>query len=383
VRALDRVELAGVPLRDWLRYTIPMANERSIKRLLVVLPNWVGDVVMATPVLAAMRDRFAAARIDYLARPYVSDLLDGCGWSEQVIPWPKSSSVSSVPALVGLSRKLKSNRYDAAVLLTNSFRSGLVAWLAGIPRRVGYDRDGRGALLTDRLRPLRSGGDYVPVPMVPYYAALAERIGCPVPDQKLRLGISPEQEAEGQRLLEHYSLEPGRYGVINPGAAFGAAKCWLPERFAQVCDRLRSDLQWMPVLVGAPRERDLLERIASACQTKPVWCMDPGTTLGSLKVIIREAAVLICNDTGPRHYGNAFDTPTVTVFGPTYREWTDCHYEQEINLQALVTCGPCQLKRCPLDLECMRAITADRVMEAVGRLLPAAQRPVQNWQAAC
>lgn len=336
---------------------------------------------MATPILAALREHFANAHIAHLARPYVTDLLDGCGWCDAVLHWPRSKGIKSYADTIALSRELRRERFDAVVLLTNSFRSALVSWFAGIPRRVGYDRDGRGGMLTDRLQPLKSGGEYVPVPMLPYYSALAERVGCEVPDQKLRLGVSDEQEAEGERLIQHYQLEPGRYVVINPGAAFGAAKCWLPENFAGVCDRVRSDLDLVPVLVGAPGERPLLEAIAADCAKPPVYCMDPGTTLGSLKVIIRDAALLICNDTGPRHYGNAFNTPTVTIFGPTYREWTDCHYELEINLQELVPCGPCQLKRCPLDLECMRAITVDRVMSAASGLL--AREESNTWRAAC
>lgn len=360
-----------------------MSARSEISRLLVVLPNWVGDVVMASPILAALRARLADVHIAYLARPYVSEILDGCGWSDALIHWPRAKGLGGWRATRGLARQLRAEQYDAAILMTNSFRSALVAWLAGVPRRIGYDRDGRGTLLTDRLQPLRSGGDYVPVPIIPYYIALVEQVGCEVRDRRLTLGVSAEQEAAGRTLLEHYNLETGRYAVINPGAAFGAAKCWLPENFAGVCDRVRSELGLTPVLVGAPGERPLLEAIAADCQQPPVWCMEPGTTLGSLKVVIREAAILICNDTGPRHYGFAFNTPTVTVFGPTFREWAETHYQQEIILQALVPCGPCQLNRCPLDLECMRAVTVDDVMNAAKRLLNSNPQTTGTWRAAC
>ena len=365
-----------------------MSAGREISRLLVVIPNWVGDVVMASPVLAALREHLSQTHIAYLTRPYVSDILDGSGWADASHHWPSGKGFAGLTATFSLTRELRAERYDTVILLPNSFRSALVAWLAGIPRRIGYDRDGRGTLLTERLLPLRSGGDYVPVPMLPYYAALAERIGVSVTDGRLRLGISDIQDVKGRELLAHYGLEPGRYAVINPGAAFGAAKCWLPENFAGVCDRVRDEMGLTPVLVGAPREKELLEAIAKDCQKPPVWCMDPGTTLGSLKVVIREAAILICNDTGPRHYGFAFNTPTVTVFGPTFREWAETHYDHEIILQALVPCGPCQLNRCPRDLECMRAVTVDDVMAAAGRLLSntsQAMNPetMKSWRAAC
>lgn len=339
------------------------------RRLLVVLPNWVGDVVMATPTLAALREHFRSAEITYLLRPYVQEIVAGSGWHNTVATWPTGGRWQRSTGLLTLAGQLRRQRFDLAILMPNSLRAALVAWLADIPRRVGYVREGRGPLLTDRLTPLRLGGVFVPVPILPYYAALAERVGCPVSDRRMRLGVTDEQEAAATRLREHYALRPGRYAVINPGAAFGAAKCWLPERFAAVCDQLDADLGLKPALVGAPGEVELMRRIADAAERRPTVIADPGTTLGSLKAIIRDAAVLVCNDTGPRHYGVAFGVPTVTIFGPTYQEWTDIEDADEIKLQAEVPCGPCQLKRCPLDLACQKKVTVEMVMRAVHDML--------------
>jgi heptosyltransferase-2 len=254
-------------------------------------------------------------------------------------------------------------------MLTNSLRSALLTWLAGVPRRVGYARDGRSPLLTDRLVPLRRNGEFVPISMLPYYAAIAERVGCPVRDRRLRLAVTPEQEEAARALRRRYGLEDGRaYAVINPGAAFGSAKCWLPERFAEVCDRLWKEQGWRAVLVGAPGEYALLRFIAERAGPGAVCCDSPGTTLGSLKGLIRDAALLVCNDSGPRHYGAAFGVPTVTIFGPTHQAWTDAGYAGEIQLQVPVDCGPCQLRTCPLDHRCMTGVTVDMVMQAAARL---------------
>ena len=256
------------------------------------------------------------------------------------------------------------------MLLTNSFRSALVAWLARIPRRVGYARDGRSHLLTDRLQPLKRDGKFVPTPVLPYYIEIAERVGCEVTDRKLQLGVTPEQEQAGVDLARHYGLDDGRpYAVINPGAAFGAAKCWLPERFAEVCDRLREELALRAVIVGAPGEVPLMREIARLAKSEVVCCAEPGTTLGSLKPLMRGAGLLVCNDTGPRHYGAAFDVPTVTIFGPTHQEWTDTDYAGEIKIQVPVECGPCQLAECPLDLRCMTGVTVGLVMDKIRELL--------------
>ncbi len=337
------------------------------RRLLVVIPNWVGDVVLATPVLAALRARFREARITYLLRSYVSEVVAGGGWHDDEVHWPARRGL---PALFGLGRTLRAARFDLALLLTNSFRSAAVTWLAGVRRRVGYGRDGRGWLLTDKLCPPRRDGEFVPTPVLPYYAALAEHVGCPVPDRKLHLGITPGQEQAGQELLRHYGLDDGRpYALVNAGAAFGASKCWPAERFGEVCDRLRAEYGFTPVLVGAPHEAALMRTIASQAPHGAVCCDQPGTTLGSLKVLARGAALLVCNDTGPRHYGSAFNVPTVTIFGPTHQAWTDTDYDRELKLQVPVECGPCQRPVCPLDHRCMTGLTVAMVMRAVAAVL--------------
>ncbi len=324
---------------------------------------------MASPILAALRARFEDAEITFLCRRYAREIVAGCAWHDAELYWPEGKGVGRDVRLVGLGREIRRRRFDLALLLTNSFRSALAVYLGGVPRRIGYARDGRSWMLTDRLCPLKLRGEYVPAPMLPYYAALAERAGCEVTDFRLRLGVTEQQETAGAALQQHYKLTPKRYAVINVGAAFGAAKCWLPERFAEVAMRLRRELDLQPVIVGATNEAALMRTIADRADAEVTVCYNPGTTLGSLKPLVRDAAALVCNDTGPRHYGLAFDVPTVCIFGPTFQEWTDSHHPLEIKLQALVECGPCQLKKCPLDLECMRLVTADMVMAAVAQVM--------------
>lgn len=364
-----------------------MASDQGPYRsILVVLPNWVGDVVLATPVLAALREHFTQARIAFLMRPHLAEVVAGTGWHDEEVFWTAGGGRAAGDWR--LARRMRSRGYDLALLLTNSLRSALLVWLAGVPRRVGYARDGRSWLLTDRLVPLRRDGEFVPTPILPYYAAIAEQVGCQVRDRRLRLAITPEQEEASRALKRHCGLDDGRpYAVINPGAAFGAAKCWLPERFAEVCDRLGSALGYRTVLVGAPAEYALLRFIAGRTRGGAVCCDNPGTTLGSLKGLIRDAALLVCNDTGPRHYGVAFGVPTVTIFGPTHQAWTDVGYAGEIRLQVPVSCGPCQLRTCPLDHRCMTGVTVDMVLQAASRLAghawPIGQLPLESrWTAA-
>jgi heptosyltransferase-2 len=357
---------------------VSIATQDEMRRLLVVIPNWVGDVVLATPTLAALREHFQRARITYLLRRYVAEVVEGADWYDELKYWPGREDPPSSRSRK-LVRSLRGGHFDLALLLTNSFRAAAVVWLAGARQRIGYSRDGRGFLLTSKLKPLRRDGEYVPSPVLEYYAALAEHVGCRVRDRRPRLPISPRQFEEGERLKQHYGLTKGvRYAIINPGTKFGSAKCWLPERFSEVCDLLVERWNLLPVVVGAPEEHGLMRRIAAGAR-RPVICADnPATTLGSLKVLIAGATIHIGNDTGPRHYAIALGIPVVTIFGPTHQQWTDTGYEDEIKLQVKVPCGPCQLPRCPLDLRCMQAVSTQMVMDAVERLLQRRHRRQQN-----
>lgn len=351
-------------------------------RLLVAIPNWVGDVVLATPTFAALRAGLPDARITFLMRRYVSDVVAGGGWHDDELHWPATNDVRGFLRLV---RQVREQRYDAVLLLTNSYRSTLLAYFARISRRVGYAREWRGWMLTERLRPPTENGVYKPSSVLPYYAALAEQLGCRVADRRLRLGITAEQEASGAELMKRYGLGDGRpYAIINPGAAFGASKCWLPERFANLCDRLRDEFGMIGVIVGAPNEAPLMRAIADQTRGEVICCDKPHTTLGSLKVLARGARLMVCNDTGPRHYAAAFNVPTVTIFGPTHQAWTDTDYDREIKLQISVECGPCQLKTCPLDHRCMTGISVEMVaakardvLARVASLSAASRAPAQ------
>jgi heptosyltransferase-2 len=351
---------------------MPASTEfENIRKLLVVVPNWVGDAAMASPTLAALRRHFAHTEITFLMRPYVGEVVAGGGWHDGELHWSTQRGLRGEGENLRLARRIAAQRFDAAILLTNSFRSAATVRLAGVPRRVGYARDGRGWLLTHRLRPLRDAeGRFVPSPVVDSYAALAERVGCAVADRELRLGVTQDQERQAAELKRHYGIDDGKaYAVINPGAAFGDAKCWLPERFAEVCDRLVQERGLRPVIVGAPGERALMQSISDQARSQPILCNDPGTTLGSLKPLIRDAALLVCNDTGPRHYGIAFGVPTLSIFGPTHQAWALSHAPRETRLQVAVECGPCQLRACPIDHRCMTRVTSDMVMTGIADLI--------------
>jgi len=340
-------------------------------RMLVALPNWVGDLVLATPALRALRDQFPETHVAFLVRSHLADVLDGGDWMDEIIHWPAGKSrPKRRRSFLGLAGELRGQRFEVALLLSNSFRSALLARLAGIRRRIGYDRDGRGLLLTDRLLPEKTNGRFVPVPMTRYYNAITRYLGCRQFPPQLELFTTPQEESAASQALEAAAVRPGQPIVIlNPGASFGPAKCWLPERFAQVGDRL-IERRGAAILVSCgPKEVETARQVARFTRHRFTVLDNPVMRLGPLKALIRQASLLVTNDTGPRHFANAFGTPVVTIFGPTDPQWTATDSPDERALMVKVDCGPCMKRTCPLDHRCMTRISSEMVLEPAFDLL--------------
>lgn len=335
------------------------------RRVLIVLPNWVGDVVLASPALAALRAHFRSAHIAYLGRPYIADVVANSGWFDEMI----AASDKSAEPLFSLAASLRRDRFDLAILFPNSFRSALAVWMGRARRRVGYDRDGRGWMLTDRLQPRRNGRDFIPVSMLDYYNAIAAAVGCREISRRLSLHVGPADEpALRSRLPQLDTARP--LVVLNPGGAYGTAKIWPADRFAAVGDELYRRFGAQIVATGTANERPIAEALRAAAREPIHLCFDPPLGLGPLKSLIRRADLLVTNDTGPRHYAIAFDVPVVTVFGPTDPAWTETSFEHERKVMLALDCQPCQEKICPLGhTNCMQQLGVDRVLASAVELV--------------
>lgn len=344
--------------------------------ILIVLPTWVGDFVMATPFLRAVRRGFPSARITLLATPNLADLIDGGPWADDVsfLPVRRAGSTSEVHT-DSCVKRLRDARFDWAIVLPNSFRSALTAWRIRAKRRIGYDRDARGLLLTDRmpvknrLRGLRPR--YAPLPLVEYYADLAEALGCDRPDDQLELFRTPDADASLAEKCRTLGVPPHQPRiVISPGAKFGAAKCWSPQRFAETADRMIRQWGATVLVTCGPGEEPIARQIRDAMTQRAYVFDEPRLSLGEMKSLIADADLLLCNDAGLRHFARAFDVPVVTVFGPTHPEWTRTSYARERIVRIDVDCGPCQQRVCPLGhLKCMSGVTVDMVFSAAEELL--------------
>jgi heptosyltransferase-2 len=341
--------------------------EESRMRIVVACPNWIGDAVMATPALAALKAAHPDSRITLVARPYVAPVFEAAPYADEIIPWGPRGQGESLWRLARWLRQAPG--YEVGVLLTNSFRSALLFYLGRVRHRIGYARELRSWLLTDRLEPLKEHGRYVPTPTVTYYFDLVRRLGAYDQTLNLRLYTTAADEAAADRIYAALGLDAVHTLVLAPGAAFGLAKCWPAERFAAVAREARSRLGLGTLVLCAPKEMAVARTIVATSGGAAVVPVEP-PPLAVVKAVVRRARAMVTNDSGLRHFAAAFDIPVVTIFGPTHINWTETWFPKETKLQASVDCGPCQKRVCPEGhLQCMNLITPEQVFAALAALV--------------
>jgi heptosyltransferase-2 len=376
-------------------------------KIAVFLPNWIGDVVMATPALRALREHFRDAHLVGVMRPYVADVLRASPWLDRHIFLDKKGPWSS--RWFAVSWKMRREAFDLAVLFPNSFHTALVAWLGGCRRLAGYRRYGRGWLLTTALEPVRDArGRLKPSPAIDAFNLLAQAVGCPSPGYRMELFTTLEDEQNADVVWHKAGL--GHFSEVvclSPGGAFGSAKHWSVEYFARLAQRL-VDRRGSGVLVlCGPSEIEQANQIAQMAQRSAVHALadlctgraggvspllsaqtpvnepvnqpvsqqgayaprSPQLSIGLTKACVRRADLLVATDSGPRHFAAAFDRPVVTLFGPTHIPWTETYFPKAVHKQKEVPCGPCQLRVCPLDHRCMKELTPEEVFAAADALL--------------
>jgi len=333
--------------------------------ILIWLPSPMGDAILCTPALRAIRKRFGSSKVTFLGSEVVRQVLSPSRFADA---W-----FEPVGSVFGVAKMLSRHNFTQVILFKNSFGSALACLLARIPVRVGYAREGRGILLTERLNPPRlPSGDFKPISMLDYYLALASWLGAEVEDRTIELSVEPGDEETLRAGLPEVFSSKGPVVILVPGAAAGPSKRWLPERFAELADRLIENYNATVVLSVAPDsvEIQIAGQIVNAAKHKLVNLGDMSIGLVGLKALFAVADLVICNDTGPRHIAIAFHRKVITLVGPNNPVWTDPGYDEEIFVQGQVPCAPCDRNVCkqPSHL-CMEAITVDMVYQPAAKLL--------------
>jgi len=335
----------------------------SPKRLLIRAPNWLGDVVMALPALAAVRAGLPDTHMVIAAVASVAPIFE-----EQTSAAP--DAVVTIADRAREARLFAGGNFDAALLLTNSFGSALTLRRAGVPERWGFSANARGMLLTRRVPRPRTR-----VHQSAYYSALVEALGFSVTDTTPRLDVHPETVQRASALLEKFGVMTGaRLVGFAPGAAYGHAKRWPPARVAVVAARLAQERGAVPVLLGALGDREAGREIESALPSAiRIVNLIGRTDLRQLAGVLSRCAAFVSNDSGAMHLAAAVGVPVTAIFGPTDERVTAPIGHHDVIVHE-VFCRPCMLRDCPIDHRCMKRITTDEVFNAVAvRLLAPAK----------
>jgi heptosyltransferase-2 len=338
--------------------------------VLVRLPNPLGDAVMATPALRALRRGLPGAEIAVLGLPHHEGLLRGNASFDAFLPY-RGRRLRDLAARAGA---LRGRSFDAAVILPDSARAALDAFAARIPLRLGYARDPlRRFLLTDSIEVPRERGRRVPISMIERYLRVVRRLGVPDAGNALELHVHGDSVAKADELLARAGVARGEpLLLVTPGAAYGASKLWPPEHFARACDEIERRFGLLPVVAPAPNAEEIAiaRRVVGAMLERHVALLDPDPSLEVFKAIVARAALVLTNDTGPRHVAVALDRPVITLMGPTDPRHTAHLLERQRVLFEDVACRPCGQKVCPIgDQRCLVRLAPERAVEAARELL--------------
>jgi heptosyltransferase-2 len=335
-------------------------------RLVIRAPNWLGDAVMALPAMAAVRAAFPDQRIAIAAVPSVAPLFEErtAAAQDEILIVTRETETAALAA----------GRFDAALLLPNSFRTAWAARRARVPERWGYSGGLRTALLTRAVQ--RPSGR---LHQSAYYAALVRELGYPVPESLPGVSVRPETAQRADVLLMRSGITAGPLVGFAPGAAYGHAKRWPPDRVAEVIARL-SARGATSLLVGAAGDRDAAREIESSLPPGArVVDLIGRTDLRLLAGVLARCQAFVSNDSGGMHLAAALGIPVTAMFGPTDDRVTAPQGEHDV-LVHQVFCRPCMLRDCPIDHRCMKGISPDAVFGAVSARLDARARESSETQ---
>lgn len=328
--------------------------------------NWVGDAVMSLPALQALRQSYPAAHISVLARPWVAGLYGRESFCNEVIPYEAPNGWRGFDRKRRISVDLRKRHFDCAVLLQNAFEAAAVVRWAGIPTRIGYNRDGRGWLLTHAI-PVPAPGE-IPAHQRFYYLELLKRahlIKTYSPIAPIRLHGAAAVAERGREWFHNASLGDWVIG-ISPGAAYGGAKRWLPERFAMAAVQLAGKTGASVAIFGTKVEQEMCKAVCTLVTAAGVQCENFAgiTTLSRLIEMVAACRLFLTNDSGSMHIASALGVPTVAIFGATDDQATGPTGDWSRVVREPVACSPCLLRECPIDHRCMTGVHAERVVNA-------------------
>jgi heptosyltransferase II len=340
-------------------------KEKEPKKIIVRMPNWIGDLAMATPVLSDLRKKFPKAEITAMCRHPLGDLLKEDKDIDELFTFRKlPNGFARREERRNIIEKLKDGHYDLGILLTNSFSSAWLFWQGKVKRRIGYSKHLRSLLLTDSISPPKEKEHQVKL-----YKRLLLPLGIETSATEPRFYLTKEEKENAKEILYQRGYEKGKKLIgIHPGAAYGEAKCWPSERYKKVAERLLEENQDLYVVFFGDANTFPLIKSITQNMGKRAINLAGVTSLRELACIIDVCSLLVTNDSGPMHIASALAVPTVAIFGSTDQVVTG-PYKNGTIINKNVSCSPCLKRKCPIDFRCMMQISVEEVLQVIYKVL--------------
>ncbi len=341
-------------------------DSNRIRRILVRGVNWVGDTIMTYPTLEVLKKLFPQTHISILIQDHLMELWKTFPFVDEIISFKRNRGLGSLFSDLNLASSLRKRKFDLAIIFPRSFHSAFQIFLAGIPIRVGYQNGGRFILLTHRIS---RGVEIYRIPRIRYYMKLIEPFGNIEKIPSPHIFLRDEDRRWAYETLKDSGLLDGRPIIgLNPGATYGLAKCWYPDRFAELGRRISNKWNATLLIFGKKEEKGIANEIIKILGQKGLDFTGK-TTLLQLAALLERCNLLITNDTGTMHVAAAVGTSVIALFGSTDPLTTGPWGEGHLVLKKNLSCSPCLKRICPEDHSCMKLITVDEVEEAVEKKL--------------
>lgn len=338
----------------------PTIDLPNMRKIFIRSTNWIGDAVMTTPAMGRVRAAFPDAEIVVAANPTVTELLGHHPYCDRLLVYDKKGKHHGLGGLLRFCEEIRKERFDLAILFQNAIEAAIMTTLARVPLRAGYTSDCRGFLLTHRVSGWRRARGFH---HTDYYLNMLAGLGIHGGNGRLQLRCHEEELAWARR-----QLSDELWVAVNPGATYGGAKRWLPERFAAVADAIAEEFSVRILLIGGPNEGWIAEEVAANMHTQ-LHNFAGKTSVRQLMALLSQCRLLITNDSGPMHVAAAFGVPVVAIFGSTDHTTTSPVSPSCRIVRKPTECAPCLKTECPTDHRCMTAVSVTDVLDAARTLL--------------
>ncbi len=347
-------------------------KDSSRARILIRAANWVGDAIMTTPVIRAVRKNYPQAHVTVLAKPWVIPVYENNPFVDEIMVYDNQGRHKFGLGTLRLASDIRQKGFDLAVLMQNAFEAAFLAFMAGIPERLGYNTDFRNLLLNPGIA---INPDLKKKHLIDYYVGILKGAGLETDGRAMDLFVDQSDRDKAHDMLKEEGLADGRPLIgINPGATGGTAKRWFPERYAELAARLADFFNTRVIIFGGPADHGLGEEIREvsgrACSN-----MAGKTSLSQAFALIGRLDLFVTNDSGLMHAAAALDTPQVALVGSTDHIATAPSSRNAVMVRKEVGCNPCLKDECPTDHRCMDQLSVDMVMAACRKILNKKEGP--------